>query len=36
MVLDIVALIVFAVLIVDPAAAFDSHEQPAWLKRGEQ
>ncbi len=23
-------------LIVDPASAFDSHEQPAWLKRGEQ
>jgi len=23
-------------LIVDPASAFDGHEQPAWLKRGEQ
>jgi len=23
-------------LIVDPASAFDRHEQPAWLKRGEQ
>jgi len=23
-------------LIVDPASAFDSHEQPAWLTRGEQ
>ncbi len=23
-------------LIVDPASAFDGHEQPAWLTRGEQ
>ena len=23
-------------LIVNPASSFDRHEQPAWLKRGEQ